>query len=336
MSVNPPKSWKNTKEHHLEVLDSEWYQIISKLQAQFVKSTVDFYNQKGLDFILLPITTGSISSPMGLGSDSSPVKVNIEGIDCYLADSMQFFLEFACRIHQKGCYYIAPSFRGEHADQRHLCQFIHSEAEIPGTLNEVIELVESYLHKLASDYLTHNSTDIKKICGRVDHIEKLKNTTQLPRVKLEEAIGILENNPKYINSTENFRTINKHGEKKLIEEYDGFVWLTHLDHLSVPFYQKAETNDYKTALCADLLMGIGETVGSGERHFSGKDVELALKRHKVDTSCYSWYIKMKDKVPLQTSGFGMGMERFLLWLINHDDIRDIQIIPRFNGQENTL
>ena len=125
--VKPPQSWKNLSKHYQVALHSEWYKIISELQNELILATCDFYRGKQMDFMLLPITTGSISSPMGLGSDSSPVKVKIQGIETYLADSMQFLLEFGCRIHKKGVYYIAPSFRGELADKRHLCQFFHLE-----------------------------------------------------------------------------------------------------------------------------------------------------------------------------------------------------------------
>jgi aspartyl/asparaginyl-tRNA synthetase len=27
----------------------------------------------------------------------------------------------------------------------------------------------------------------------------------------------------------------------------------------------------------------------------------------------------------------MGIERFLLWVLQHDDIRNLQILPRING-----
>lgn len=46
---------------------------------------------------------------------------------------------------------------------------------------------------------------------------------------------------------------------------------------------------------------------------------------------YEWYCTMKEKYPMKTSGFGLGIERFILWLFKHDDIRDCQILPRFNG-----
>ncbi|MCU9931394.1 hypothetical protein NW733_01405 [Mycoplasmopsis felis] len=37
---------------------------------------------------------------------------------------------------------------------------------------------------------------------------------------------------------------------------------------------------------------------------------------------------MKSEKPLLTSGFGMGIERFMLFLIYEDDIREVQLIPR--------
>ena len=55
--------------------------------------------------------------------------------------------------------------------------------------------------------------------------------------------------------------------------------------------------------------------------------------HNVNENEYGWYIKMKDKYPLKTSGYGMGIERYILWLTKKDDIRDCQLLPRFNGEE---
>lgn len=334
--INPPKTWNNPQKHYLEVLDSDWYHIISSLQAKFVKYTVDYYNGVNYDFMLLPITTGAISSPMGLGSDSSPVEIQIQGIKTYLADSMQFFLEYACRINKKGCYYLAPSFRGEPADKRHLSQFYHSEAEITGNLDDIIIFVEEYLRFLVKHYLKEDSSQISLIAGNVDHLKKFLSIKSFPRCTFDEAVVILKNDKACVEYRNGYRKINSLGEKRLMEYFDGFVWLTHFDHLSVPFYQKGVDGKFEKAVCADFLFGIGETVGSGERLFDGNDVLKALKYHKVSPESYKWYIDVKNKVPLQTSGFGLGVERFLLWMLKHDDIRDIQIVPRFNGIKSIL
>ena len=41
---------------------------------------------------------------------------------------------------------------------------------------------------------------------------------------------------------------------------------------------------------------------------------------------------MKKNYPLQTSGFGMGIERYLMWLLKCDDIRNMQLFLRINGE----
>ncbi|RCX21019.1 asparaginyl-tRNA synthetase [Anaerobacterium chartisolvens] len=331
--IRPPKSWKNIENHYQNVINNPWYQKLVEVENLITVNTVKFYENKNIKTLHLPITTGSISSPIGLGSDSSPVKVNLCNVDTYLADSMQFMLEYGCRLFKNGCYYIMPSFRGESADERHLCQFYHSEAEIPGTLENVINLVEEYLKYLCSALLEEYADELKKVAGDTDHIEKLANlSTKINRVTLDEAIKLLDNNPEYVETHEaGFRLLNKYGEQALMSKFDGIVWLTHFDTLSVPFYQAVDSRNSGKALNADLLFGIGEVVGSGERHQNSDEVLRALKLHNVDSSEYEWYFNMKEKYPMKTSGFGLGVERFILWLFKHNDIRDCQIIPRFNG-----
>lgn len=79
-------------------------------------------------------------------------------------------------------------------------------------------------------------------------------------------------------------------------------------------------------------MGIGETVGCGERHETSIELLEALNRHEVSPKEYEWYIKLKEKYPLKTSGFGMGIERYLMWVLKCDDIRNMQVCLRFNGE----
>jgi asparaginyl-tRNA synthetase len=330
---NPPRSWSNTATHYQVAMSDPWYKALTIIQDEINHSSWHFFRNKGIRTVSLPITTGSVTSPMGLGSDSLPVKINLEGIDTYLSDSMQFHLEYALRTFEGGVHYIMPSFRGEKADKRHLCQFYHSEAEIIGSLEDVISLVNSYIHHLCKDLMENIPEVIKSTAGTLDHVKDfLELKSDYPRLTLEEAIMQLKDDPKYVqHHQEGFRTLTHEGERKLIDMYGGIVWVTHHEYMSVPFYQAA-TPDLKCALNGDLLFGIGEVVGSGQRHISDKDVKSALNHHQVSEDHYEWYIKMKELNPLQSSGFGMGIERFILWLTKHDDIRDCQLIPRFNGE----
>lgn len=332
MNANP-KSWMNLQEHYLSALADPWYKTLVEIQDVISTSTLKFFSKRGLRMLHLPITTHSISSPMGLGSDSQPVKIQLFGIDTYLADSMQFMLEYGCRLHSPGCYYLMPSFRGEHADETHLCQFYHSEAEIVGSIDDVMRLVEEYLRFMCAELLWSCSASIWAIAKDVSHIEALVQSDQLlPRITLDQAVTLLKSDPAFVRSYEaGYRVLTRAGERALIERFGGFVWLTEQDHLAVPFYQSFADPEGKKAKASDLLFGLGEVVGSGERHVTTQEVNRALTMHHVDPEPYAWYCKLRETLPMQTAGFGLGTERFICWLLKHDDVRDCQILPRFNG-----
>ena len=340
--MKEPNLWKNEKDFYLNVLNNPWYKLLVKLENLVSMETMKFYEEKGIITMHLPVTTGSISSPMGRGSDSLPVKVNLEGIDTYLADSMQFLLEYGCRLNEKGVYYVMPSFRGEKADERHLCQFYHSEAEIPGNLDDVMNLVEEYVKYLSKKNLEKFRDELVEAIGDVSHIEKIaKYSGNFPRITFNQAEQSLkekfgDNLNDYIEYNDGWRNITRKAEQELIKIYGGIVWITNYDILAVPFYQKFDNDLIGTTKNADLLFGIGETVGCGERHQNDVDLLKSMKLHEVDKEEYEWYIKLKEKYPLQTAGFGMGIERYLMWVLKASDIRNMQICLRFNGEQIIL
>lgn len=339
--MKEPNIWINREEYYLKVLEEPWYKLLIKLQNLLTEETVKFYKNRKIITMHLPVTTGSISSPMGRGSDSTPIKVKISDVDTYLADSMQFLLEYGCRLNKNGVYYLMPSFRGEKADSRHLCQFYHSEAEIPGYLDDVICLVNDYIKHLSRKILDNLKKDLIEFIGDVSHIEMVANFNgDFPKITFDEAEKKLrefypDTIDDYIEYNDGWRNLTKLAEQELIKIYGGVIWITNYDCLSVPFYQQLDRNKPGTTKNADLLMGIGETVGCGERHENSSELLESLKNHEVTLSEYEWYIKMKEKFPLKTSGFGMGVERFLMWILKCNDIRNMQICLRFNG-ENIL
>lgn len=332
--VRPPRSWKAPATHYLRVLEDPWYRLIAEVTDAFTNLTVDFWRSRGVRNLHLPLTTGSISSPLGLGSDSSPVAVTVGGVKTNLADSMQFMLEFGCRLFPSGCYYVMPSFRGEDADPTHLSQFFHSEAEICAGLGTLIGVIEDYLAFLARGYLNDMGGQIRRAAGQLDHVEAMAAGIPFEQVTFDEAEQWLGSDPELIRYDERgFRVLTRAGEQRLISQASGAaIWVTGMDHLSVPFYQAFADKEGLRAKSADLLFGVGETVGAGERHAGADTLDRALAIHQVKADDYTWYRTMKERFPLQTSGFGMGVERFLLWLLGHDDIRDIPLVLRFNGQ----
>ena len=235
-----------------------------------------------------------------------------------------------------------PSFRGEEADERHLCQFYHSEAEIVGNLDDIMSLVEEYIKYLSNKIIEKFGKTLEKNIGDISHIEKIANSKKsFPRITFDEAEKELKrihskDIEKYIEYNDGYRNITKLGEQEIMKLHDGYIWITNYDNLAVPFYQKIDEKNKNTVKNADLLMGIGETVGCGERHSNYNELIEALKKHEVNEKDYNWYLQMKKLKPLTTSGFGMGIERFLLWILKANDIRNMQICLRFNGKESVM
>ncbi|OKI02726.1 hypothetical protein A6A06_16165 [Streptomyces sp. CB02923] len=310
-------------------LESQWYHTITRLNAEILHATYDFYRGRGIAPVLMPITVNSVSSPMGLGSDSLPVKVDLMGEPTYLADSMQFQLEFMLRHGLPGAYYVMPTFRGEDPDATHLNQFFHSEAEIPGGLDDVIELVEAYIRALCGALLTASvAARLSALTGDLSHLRDMAARDSFPRITFAEACEVVD--PEYVSEPEpGVRTLARGGEHQLIERFGGAVWVTHMPALAVPFYQAGD--DDGTARCADLLFGLGEVVGCGERHATKEATLRALDEHHVAPDKYDWYLHMKDAAPMRTAGFGLGLERFLAWVLQHDDVRDLHVMPRLKG-----
>ncbi|NUP41194.1 MAG: asparaginase [Streptomyces sp.] len=328
-SLVPPGSWRDPLLHRTAALDSLWYQMLTRLYGSLLEATNAFYSGTGITPVLMPLTVSSVSSPMGLGSDSLPVRIDLLGEEVYLADSMQFQLEFMLRHGLDGAYYVMPSFRGEEADETHLNQFFHSEAEIRGGLDEVMELVEKYLFSMTERLLGQPvGAEIEKVAGGLDHLRSFVGKSSLPRVTFAESVKLLGSDC-FDTRGADIPVITRKGELALIERFGGAVWLTHPPHLSVPFYQRLDAQG--RAECADLLLGVGEVVGCGARHLNGDEVVQALRLHEIEPAEYSWYVEMKETHPLATAGFGLGIERYVLWLLNHRDIRDLHVMPRIKG-----
>lgn len=322
------------EDRFIEIIGDPWYQMLVAVQDAITRSTVALFSDAGLRNLHLPMTTHSISSPMGLGSDSSPVEVELFEVPTFLPDSMQFLLEYGCRFNEAGAYYLMPSFRGEAADETHLCQFFHAEAEIAGTLDDAMLLAERYLRGVTAAIVNELGDRIESVLVEdLAHVEAFLRTDPVPRIAMTEAVELLAaGGPGLVERREpGFQVLTRDGERMLMEQLGGYCWVVEPEHFAVPFYQAYSNEDKTHALAADLLIGLGETVGLGQRHASADSVRQALAHHQVDASPYEWYIRMRERFPMQTSGFGVGIERYICWLLGKQDIRDCQLLERYNG-----
>ncbi len=337
----------SSNEHYLHLTKHKYYLALVYLRS-YIKLMSDYYfsvsmDAKNVDLFML---TPSVSSPMGPGSDSEAISIKFGNVDSFLVDSSQFGFEPLLLNGLSRVYCYLPSMRGEDFDNRHLNQFYHCEMEMIGTQTEVKPIIEGYIKKLSEVLL--EAEDILAVISKNSNKTKssLKNILKQKRFKeisFDDAVKLLERNDKkhLINYTSKGRDISADGELELMKllKADMPIWINNFDRDRVPFYQKPTSSDSNKVINADLLFPPllknsfgGEIVGCGERQSDVKEMYKSLKRQNISAQPYEWYIDLRRQPTYSTtSGFGLGIERFITWALAQDDIKNTTIYPRLKG-----
>lgn len=299
---------------------------------------------KNIDLFMI---TPSVSSPMGPGSDSDPIKIKFGKLETFLTDSSQFGFEPLLLNNFSKVYCYLPSMRGEDHDFRHLNQFFHCELEIIGTLKNLVPIMEKYVKFLCEVMLLMDNI-LDRISGNPqktkETLKRLTTIKRFPTITFEEAVDVLIKNKKEecINFTSHGRDITQKGEIELMNilHLDTPIWIKYFDRDRVPFYQKPCLENKNKTINADLLFPPiiknafgGEIIGSGQRQDNPEEMYESLKRQNdLSSRHYEWYIDLR-RIPNYkiTSGFGMGIERFIAWVLARDDIRDMIPYPRLKN-----
>ncbi|HEY6311470.1 MAG TPA: amino acid--tRNA ligase-related protein [Streptosporangiaceae bacterium] len=313
----------------VDAMNSLWFKLLSELHDIIMQVTVSYATSRNLKALFLPVTTRTVTCPSALGSDSAPIPVSVNEVETYLADSMQFALEYGCRLSGDGCYSITSSFRKERQDRSHLIQFTHSEVEMVGDLEDLMQYVNGYIQALAGAILDRLGDYLAMARGDISHLQRMVDRSKsFEQLTFEEAVQVVADVDGAIRYDKDWRTLTRKGELMLLERVSEVVWVHHFDNLAVPFYQAFGDDEAKTSANADMLLGMGEIVGSGERHGNAADLRKSMVMHGVDEAEYEWYVRMREEAPMTTSGFGLGVDRFLMWVLKHNDIRDMPLISR--------
>jgi asparaginyl-tRNA synthetase len=74
--------------------------------------------------------------------------------------------------------------------------------------------------------------------------------------------------------------------------------------------------------------GYGEIIGGSERETDNKKLIELIKKQGGKPEDYSWYLDLRKYGSVPHAGFGLGIERLIMWLCKLDHIRDAIAFPR--------
>ena len=241
---------------------------------------------------------------------------------------------FACGLGK--VYTFGPTFRAENSNtSRHLAEFWMVEPEMAFyDLYDNMTLAEAFIKRLITDALAKCAEDMKFFEERIDK-EALTRAaailkTPFLRVTYTDAIDIL------LKSGKTFEYPVKWGidlqsehERFLTEEhFKNTVILHDYPRTLKPFYMRVN-DDGKTVRAMDVLVpGVGEIIGGSQREERLDVLEGRMKEQGLDPAAYWWYLDLRRYGTVPHSGFGLGLERVLLFLTGMGNIRDVIPFPR--------
>jgi asparaginyl-tRNA synthetase len=246
----------------------------------------------------------------------------------YLSQTWQLYAEAGIFSLGK-IYNMGPTFRAEKSKtSRHLSEFWMAEMEAAWMkLNEVTEVAKHEIRFIVKKVLKDNKKELEILERDISLLEHYAEE-EYPTIKYSEALEIL--NTKYKMNVPWGKDLRTLEEAKIADHFKVPVVVTHYPTEIMGFYKPPSNENPKEALCFDMLApeGYCEIVGGSERSLLVDDMIKRLEADGEDPKNYDWYFQLRRYGSVPHSGYGVGVERVIMWLCGIDNIKDAIPFPR--------
>ncbi|MGL4594305.1 MAG: asparagine--tRNA ligase [Thermoguttaceae bacterium] len=337
---------------HLRVRTNT-FGAVARVRNRISFSIHQFFQENGFVYVHTPIITGSDCEGAGqmfrvsCFDPENPPRDSEGKID-YSKD----FFEKPANLTVSGqlnvetyahglsrVYTFGPTFRAENSNtSRHAAEFWMIEPEIAFCeLEENMCWAEKFLKRMISDVLNDCTEDIAFFNQHVDPtlMETLKHvlTSEFVRLSYTEAVDILQKSGKKFEYKVDWGTdLQSEHERFLTEEhFKSPVILYDYPKTIKAFYMRVNP-DGKTVRAMDVLVPkVGEIIGGSEREWRADVLEQRMNEMHLDPNAYWWYLDLRKYGSVPHSGFGLGLERAIMFITGMANIRDVLPFPRTPG-----
>ncbi len=319
------------------------FNAVFRVRSVLSMAVHEFFQSQGFVYLHSPILTTSDGEGTG-----QTFTVTTRKDDKYAEDyfGKHAFLTGTGQLHAEAfimafrdVYTFGPTFRAEKSNtSRHASEFWMIEPEIAfADLDDCLDLIEDMVKYLIKYVLVNSEVEMEFFDqfiqkGIIDRLQKVVDS-KFKVITYTQAIEML------IESGRDFEFPVKWGvdlssehERYICEEViDGPVFVKNYPKGIKPYYMRAN-EDGKTVAGADLLVpGVGEIVGASQREERAEALQARLDEEGITDGSMDWYMDLRRYGGVKHAGYGLGFERFLMYITGISNIRDVIPFPRTVG-----
>lgn len=312
-----------------------------------------FFQERGFLYVHTPIITGSDAE--GAGAMFGVTTLNLMNLPRTETGEVNYaedFFEKPAHLTVSGqleaeifalsfanVYTFGPTFRAENSNTpRHLAEFWMVEPEMAFCdLDGNRKLAEEFLKSIIAYVLEHCAPDLEFFNKRIDGtvLETLEHVvnSRFEHVPYTEAVRILEGADRQWEFPVFWGAdLQSEHERYLTEEvFKKPVVVTDYPKEIKAFYMRLN-EDGKTVRAMDVLAPrIGEIIGGSQREERHDVLRDKIRAQGLPEEAYWWYLELRKYGTAPHAGFGLGLERMMMYVTGMKNIRDVIPFPRTPG-----
>jgi asparaginyl-tRNA synthetase len=294
---------------------------ILKIRAEVVKACRDFLDENGFTLTDSPILT-----PASVEGVATLFEVPYFGDKAFLTQSGQLYVEATIATFGK-VYCFGPTFRAEKSKTpRHLTEFWMVEPEMAFCgFEENLKLQEDMVTYIVKRVLEKRRRELEMLKRDVQPLKKVE--PPFDRISYTEAVEMLQKAGYKIEWGEDLGAPH---ERFISLQFEKPVFVHRYPAKAKAFYMQPDPEEPKVVLCADLMApeGYGEIIGGSQRIHDLKLLEQRIEEFGLPKEAYEWYLDLRRYGSVPHSGFGLGIERTVMWICKLKHIRETIPFPR--------
>ena len=189
----------------------------------------------------------------------------------------------------------------------------------------MMKVEEELITYIVEKVLEENQQELEFLKRDISALERVK--PPFPRISYTEAIEMLKRKGIEVEWGED---LGADEERALTQEFEKPFFIYGYPVKAKAFYHKTDPQNPEVTLSADLLApeGYGEIIGGGERIADKNELIQKIKDFGLNPDDYQWYIDLRKYGSVQHAGFGLGIDRTVMWICGLDHIMDAIPFPR--------